>query len=84
MPVIIHEESCCKDVSSTCRINFVGGIGRKAFCYAMLEEGSAVPTISSDEQRHLHAPMGKHGIGIGTIAVGEWEQVFMAKYKDIK
>ena len=84
MPVIMHEEGSGKDVTSTCRINFVRGIGRKAFSNAMLKEGSAMSTIGSDEQRHLHTPLGKHGIGISTITVGEWEQVFVAKYKDIK
>ena len=84
MPVIIDEEGGCKDVTSTRRINFVGRIGRKAFCDAMLEESSAVSSIRGDEQRHLHTPMGEHSIGIGTIAIGEGEQVIMAKYKDVK
>ena len=84
MPVIIHEEGSGKDVTCSCRINFVGGIGRKTFCKAVLEEGSAMSSISGDEQRHLHTPLGEHGIGISTITIGEREQVIMAKYKDVK
>ena len=84
MPVIMHEEGGCKDVTSTRRINFMGRIGRKAFCDAVLEEGSAVSSIRGDEQRHLHTPMGEHSIGIGTITIGEWEQVIVAKYEDVK
>jgi len=84
MPVIIDEEGRGKDVTSTSRINFVGRIGRKAFGDAVLEEGSAVSSIRSNEQGHSHTPMGEHSIGIGTITVGEWEQVIVAKYKDIK
>ena len=79
MPVIMHEEGGCKDVTSTRRINFMGRIGRKAFCDAVLEEGSTVSSIGGDEQGYLHTPMGEHSIGIDTIAVGEWEQVFVAK-----
>ena len=84
MPVIMDEEGRGKDISSTRRINFLGRIGRKVFCDTMLEEGSTVSSIGSNEQRYLHTPMGEHSIGIGTITVGEWEQVIVAQYKDIK
>ena len=61
----------------------MGRIGRKAFCDAVLEEGSAVSSICGDEQWHLHTPLGEHSIGIGTITIGEWEQVIVAKYEDV-
>ena len=84
MSMIKHEEGRSKDVTSTCRINFLGGIGRKVFCNAMLEKGSTVSPISGNKQGYLHTPMGEHCIGIGTITFGEWEQVIVTQYKDIK
>ena len=84
MSVIMHKEGSSEDITCTGRINFVGRISGKTFGDATLQEGGAVSSISGDEQGNLHAPTGEHSISTGTIVVGEWQEVIMAKDEDIE
>ena len=78
------QESGGKYITCPGGVHFIGGIGGKFLYVAMLEEGCAVAPIGGNQQRDLHAPTGEDGVGIGPIAIGEWEQVVMAENEDIE
>ncbi len=78
MSVKMYKESGSEDIARSCWVYLVGGISGKLLCNALPEKGGAVPAVGGDQQRDLHAPAGQDGVGIGTVAVGEWQQVVMA------
>src|SRR5690348_15612943 len=80
----MHEESGGEDITSSCGVQFVGGIGREALGDTVLEEGGAVSPVGGDEQGNLHAPLGQDGIRVDAIAIGEWEQVVVAQYENVE
>lgn len=80
----MRQESGGKDIASTGGVHLVSGIGGETLGDAVLEERRPVPAIGGDQQRDVHAPTGQDGIGINTIAAGEWEQVIVAENEYIE
>jgi hypothetical protein len=69
--VEVGEEGGGEDISGTGWINLLSRVGGKAGSFTLLEEGSAVATVSGNEERDEHTPACKNGIGRAAFAIGE-------------
>jgi hypothetical protein len=69
--VEVGEESGGEDIPGTGWINLLSGIGGKAGSFALLEEGSAVATVSGNEEGDEHTPACQNCVGCAAFAVGE-------------